>query len=46
MHPLILSGILAVEVGQVQAAFAAVAADWPQDSRTMGEWSDVVLRRP
>ena len=43
---LLLSGILAVEVGQVQAAFAAVAADWPQDSRTMGEWSDVVLRRP
>jgi ribosomal protein L11 methyltransferase len=43
---LLLSGILAVEVGQVQAAFAAVVPDWPQDSRTMGEWSDVVLRRP
>ena len=43
---LILSGILAVEVGQVRAAFTAVAPDWPQDSRTMGEWSDVLLTRP
>ena len=43
---LILSGILAVEVGQVQAAFAAVAPDWKMESRLMGEWSDVVLVRP
>jgi ribosomal protein L11 methyltransferase len=43
---LILSGILAAEVGQVQAAFAAVAPDWPQESRTLGEWSDVMLVRP
>lgn len=43
---LILSGILAAECAQVRAAFAAVAPDWSQDSRTMGEWSDVMLRRP
>ncbi len=43
---LILSGILAMEVGQVRTAFAAVVPDWPQESRTMGEWSDVMLARP
>ena len=43
---LILSGILAVEVEQVKAAFAAVVSQWPQESRVMGEWSDVLLRRP
>ena len=43
---LILSGILAIEVEQVRAAFAAVVPDWPQESRTMGEWSDVMLTRP
>lgn len=43
---LILSGILAVEVEQVKAAFAAVAPAWRQESRTLGEWSDVWLVRP
>lgn len=43
---LVLSGILAAECDQVRAAFRAVAPEWPQESRTMGEWSDVVLRRP
>jgi ribosomal protein L11 methyltransferase len=43
---LILSGILATECGEVQEAFGAVASDWPQETRTMGEWSDVVLTRP
>ncbi|MCX6955558.1 MAG: 50S ribosomal protein L11 methyltransferase, partial [Verrucomicrobia bacterium] len=43
---LILSGILAVEVEQVKAAFAAVVPAWAQESRTMGEWSDVRLTRP
>lgn len=43
---LVLSGILAVECAQVKAAFAGVAPEWPQESNTMGEWSDVVLRRP
>lgn len=43
---LVLSGILAVECAQVRAAFSAVAPDWAQESRTLGEWSDVVLTRP
>jgi len=43
---LILSGILAAEVEQVMAAFAAVVPSWSQESRTMGEWSDVMLVRP
>jgi len=43
---LILSGILAPESGQVRAAFEEVAPGWAMDSRVMGEWSDVVLRRP
>lgn len=43
---LILSGILAAEVEQVRAAFAQVAPEWKQESRTMGEWSDVMLVRP
>ena len=42
---LILSGILAIEVEQVKAAFAAVAPDWRQESRVLGAWSDVVLVR-
>jgi ribosomal protein L11 methyltransferase len=43
---LVLSGILASEGEKVQAAFLAVAPDWRQDSRTLGEWCDVVLTRP
>jgi len=43
---LVLSGILAAENAQVRATFAAVAAGWASDARTMGEWSDVVLTRP
>lgn len=43
---LILSGILAQECSQVQAAFAAIVPNWPQASRSMGDWSDVVLVRP
>jgi ribosomal protein L11 methyltransferase len=43
---LVLSGILAVESAQVQAAFAAAAPGWAIDSRVLGEWSDVVLTRP
>lgn len=43
---LILSGILAAEVEQVRAAFAQVVPEWRQESRTMGEWSDVMLVRP
>jgi ribosomal protein L11 methyltransferase len=43
---LVLSGILAVECLQVREAFAKAAPGWAQEFRTMGEWSDVVLRRP
>ena len=43
---LILSGILAAECAQVREAYRAVVPEWAQDSRTMGEWSDVVLTRP
>ena len=43
---LILSGILAIELDSVRTAFAAAAPGWASDSRTMGEWSDLVLTRP
>ncbi len=43
---LILSGILAGENLQVRTAFRALAPNWSVDSRTMGEWSDVLLERP
>lgn len=43
---LVLSGILAAECAQVREAFAAVVPDWRQESRTLGDWSDVVLTRP
>ncbi len=43
---LVLSGILAGEVGRVRAAFAGAARDWPADSRTLGEWADLRLCRP
>jgi ribosomal protein L11 methyltransferase len=43
---LVLSGILAVECEQVRAAFSVIAPGWPQESRVMGEWSDVLLTRP
>ena len=43
---LILSGILAVERDAVLGAFAQAAPGWASDSRVLGEWSDVVLRRP
>ncbi|HWA86757.1 MAG TPA: 50S ribosomal protein L11 methyltransferase [Opitutus sp.] len=43
---LILSGILAIEIAEVRAAFEDAAAGWAQESRTTGDWSDLVLRRP
>jgi len=43
---LVLSGILASECAQVQEAFTAVAPGWKMESKVLGEWSDVVLRRP
>ncbi len=43
---LVLSGILATERDTVQAAFVGRAPGWRCESRILGEWSDVVLRRP
>jgi ribosomal protein L11 methyltransferase len=42
---LVLSGILATELTQVRETFAGMAPTWGVDSRTMGEWSDLVLTR-
>jgi len=43
---LVMSGILATELTLVREVFAAAAPGWATDSRTMGEWSDLVLLRP
>jgi ribosomal protein L11 methyltransferase len=43
---LVLSGILAAEAAQVGAAFGGRVPGWSVDGRTLGEWSDLVLRRP
>jgi ribosomal protein L11 methyltransferase len=43
---LALSGILASEQAAVQAAFAEAAPTWEIDSRVLGEWCDIALRRP
>jgi len=43
---LVLSGILATELETVRRTFGDRASGWTVDSRTMGEWSDVVLERP
>ena len=43
---LVLSGILAAEGRAVEAALVAAAPGWSSDSRALGEWCDVVLRRP
>ena len=43
---LVLSGILAAERDAVRAAFATVAPGWNANSRTMGEWADLVIGRP
>jgi len=43
---LVLSGILATEIGRVREAFAAGTPGWRWDSRTLGEWCDLELRRP
>jgi ribosomal protein L11 methyltransferase len=43
---LVLSGILAAEAAQVRAAFGGRVPDWNVDGRNLGEWSDLVLRRP
>ena len=42
---LILSGILATELAQVRAHFETMSPGWTTDSRTLGEWSDLVVVR-
>ena len=43
---LAMSGILATEAGTVQAAFLPLTGGWQRESRALGEWCDVCLRRP
>lgn len=43
---LAMSGILARELETVRGAFAPVAPGWAVDSRVLGEWCDLGLRRP
>lgn len=43
---LVLSGILAIEIESVRAAFAGAVPDWGQESRILGEWSDLCLAAP
>ncbi|MDR1789577.1 MAG: 50S ribosomal protein L11 methyltransferase [Opitutaceae bacterium] len=43
---LVLSGILAEEVERVGKVFRDKAPGWNAESRTLGDWADLVLRRP
>jgi ribosomal protein L11 methyltransferase len=43
---LVLSGILAGEIGTVRGAFAAAATGWLQESRPLGEWADLCIVSP
>jgi ribosomal protein L11 methyltransferase len=43
---LAMSGILATEVARVRSAFASVTQGWASESRVLGEWCDLALRRP
>ena len=43
---LVLSGILRAELRPARAAFARLAPGWAVDSRTLGQWADLVFRRP
>jgi ribosomal protein L11 methyltransferase len=43
---LAMSGILAGEGEAVRGAFGEVTRGWASDSRVLGEWCDVCLRRP
>jgi ribosomal protein L11 methyltransferase len=43
---LAMSGILASEIASVRAGFAGAAPGWGADSRVLGEWCDLCLRRP
>jgi ribosomal protein L11 methyltransferase len=43
---LAMSGILSSEAGMVLGAFGPATRGWSTDSRILGEWCDVCLRRP
>ena len=43
---LAMSGILATEVETVRETFAAITPGWTYASRSLGEWSNIGLRRP
>lgn len=43
---LVLSGVLAREREDVEATFSRRTSGWSIDSRTLGEWCDLSLRRP
>jgi len=43
---LVMSGILAIEIEKVRAAFVALVPTWGCESRLMGEWADLVMTRP
>lgn len=43
---LAMSGILAAESAAVRDAFGPLTRGWASDSRVLGEWSDLCLRRP
>jgi len=43
---LAMSGILSSEASAVRSAFSALTQGWSSDSRVLGEWCDVCLRRP
>jgi len=43
---LVLSGILATECAMVLESFARVVPTWTHESRTMGQWSDLVFTKP
>ena len=43
---LAMSGILASEIEGVRDAFARAAPGWAPNSRVLGEWCDLCLRRP
>jgi ribosomal protein L11 methyltransferase len=43
---LVLSGILASENSATRLAFEKLCPSWSINARVMGEWSDIVLKRP
>jgi ribosomal protein L11 methyltransferase len=43
---LAMSGILASEAASVKARFAGAAPGWAPESRVLGQWCDLCLRRP